>query len=749
MRLKKTVSLWGIIAFAAIIMLAITSCMEPEEPPDSGSHTVSQWRIYGFEKPRTGGTPVPNITENEQFSGTVTWSPDVDGTFAYNVGYTATITLKAKSGYTFTGVRANSFAIYDLSYSQVGYPSNAADSGVVTVSFSPTGSEVVTLYAIPGLTVPVHEREPVTKITETPQYSGTVTWSPAVDGTFANATPYTATVTLTLKPGFYIYYDKNNNVRSDYFRVEGATEAIYTRDASGINIITVKFPPTRGTIRESRIRSLYAPVTGNPVFSNFDDEQYSGTVTWEPEVKNGTFAESTVYTATVIITPKTGYTLDGIGADFFFAYFNGVWNPCHNDANSGIVTVTFPRTIGPITIAAIQGLSVPVTGETPVTEITENEQYRGTVSWSPYIYSGGAFAESTVYTATVHIMTKTGYTLNGILADFFMVEGATTVRNYPEINYSGTINSSNVTVTFPPTSAKVPVNRFEYYWVDQHGSLVTTSGGAVLAAVGEPLDITAAAAGYDVIQWHRNGVNTGQSGDTYNFSSTAAGKYTIGLFVEKDGKPYNTNITITVGTYIITYDINGGTGTIPPKQAVINKGDSVSLASGSGLSKGGYIFGGWNTNASGTGTVYNAGSSYTPTANVAFVTLYAIWIDSSGREENPIPLTAGVWTNGSITSSASDAAVWYSFSVTKGTTYYVWWNDSYQGNSTKTLDVVVSAKYSSGTRIFTDVDSGWTYSQSFTATETGMVKIKVAPHPYVSGKTGTFAIAYRTTNSRP
>jgi hypothetical protein len=41
-------------------------------------------------------------------------------------------------------------------------------------------------------------------------------------------------------------------------------------------------------------------------------------------------------------------------------------------------------------------------------------------------------------------------------------------------------------------------------------------------------------------------VDTGQNENTYNFSSMVTGEHTVGLFVEKDGKPYNANITITV-----------------------------------------------------------------------------------------------------------------------------------------------------------------------------------------------------------
>jgi len=76
-----------------------------------------------------------------------------------------------------------------------------------------------------------------------------------------------------------------------------------------------------------------------------------------------------------------------------------------------------------------------------------------------------------------------------------------------------------------------------------------------------------------------------------------------------------------LATYTVTYNLNSGIGTTPNAQTV-NAGNSVILASGSGLSRSGYTFGGWNTNASGTGTNYTAGATYTPTASI---TLYAKW----------------------------------------------------------------------------------------------------------------------------
>jgi uncharacterized repeat protein (TIGR02543 family) len=75
-------------------------------------------------------------------------------------------------------------------------------------------------------------------------------------------------------------------------------------------------------------------------------------------------------------------------------------------------------------------------------------------------------------------------------------------------------------------------------------------------------------------------------------------------------------------TYTVTYSINGGSGTVPAARTA-SPGSTITLPSGNGLTRSGYMFGGWNTNSSGTGTNYTSGSSYTVTGNV---TLYARWI---------------------------------------------------------------------------------------------------------------------------
>ena len=74
-------------------------------------------------------------------------------------------------------------------------------------------------------------------------------------------------------------------------------------------------------------------------------------------------------------------------------------------------------------------------------------------------------------------------------------------------------------------------------------------------------------------------------------------------------------------SYTVQFNLNGGNGTTPdPKTAVYNR--SITLPGDSLFSRELYTFGGWNINSGGTGSNYNAGSSYTVIGNV---TLYAKW----------------------------------------------------------------------------------------------------------------------------
>jgi hypothetical protein len=198
-------------------------------------------------------------------------------------------------------------------------------------------------------------------------------------------------------------------------------------------------PKPDTTISIAAIPGVTAPIAGEtPVTAITETAQYTGTVTWIPA--DDTFGYSTVYTATITLTAKEGYTFTGVAANFFtVAGANTVTNP----ANSGVVTAVFPETGEEpdtiITIAAISGVTAPVAGETPVTAITETDEYTGTVSWDP---ADATFGYSTVYTATITLTAKTGYTFTGVAANFFTVAGATATND---------ADSGVVTAVFPAT----------------------------------------------------------------------------------------------------------------------------------------------------------------------------------------------------------------------------------------------------------------------------------------------------------
>jgi hypothetical protein len=91
-------------------------------------------------------------------------------------------------------------------------------------------------------------------------------------------------------------------------------------------------------IRQS-IVGVTKPVTGaTPVATIAATSQYTATISWSPA--DAAFAPSTVYTATITITPKAGQTLTDILAD----HFTVAGATATNEAGSGVVTAVFPAT---------------------------------------------------------------------------------------------------------------------------------------------------------------------------------------------------------------------------------------------------------------------------------------------------------------------------------------------------------------------------------------------------------------------
>jgi len=198
-------------------------------------------------------------------------------------------------------------------------------------------------------------------------------------------------------------------------------------------------------ITHAGIAGITPPAYGEPPVTAITGiDQYTGTVSWDPA--DDPFKAETVYTATITLTARAGYTLSGVAEDFFTVAGATLIS---NDADSGVVTAEFPATgeASPavINISAISGITLPSYAETPVTTITETDQYTGTVSWDP---TDDPFKAETVYTATITLTARAGYTLSGVAEDFFTVTGATLISNDAD--------SGVVTAEFPATGEAPP-----------------------------------------------------------------------------------------------------------------------------------------------------------------------------------------------------------------------------------------------------------------------------------------------------
>ena len=114
-------------------------------------------------------------------------------------------------------------------------------------------------------------------------------------------------------------------------------------------------------------------------------------------------------------------------------------------------------------------------------------------------------------------------------------------------------------------------------------------------------------------------------------------------------------------------------------------------------------------------------------------------------------LVDGTWVKVNLTAGAEH---WYSFTVTNGTPYYIWWDDESHGSGNgNTVDIVVGIRYAGestwiiGGATGNSDANGWTTVQTIVADRTGTVEIRVKGYNATSN--GNYAIVYSTTNVRP
>ena len=325
--------------------------------------------------------------ETDEYIATIVWSPGVTEKFVYNTVYTATITITPKTNYTVKGIAKNGYTV-----SGAETVTNEADSVTVKVVYPATENKNSNEFTQPLTITGWTYGETANAPTAEAKY-GTIkyTYSNTADGTYTEKVPTNAgthyvkaTVeetadysglesdafefviekktltndnitdiadqtytggeikptievkdgdkTLVLDTDYTVTYD-NNTDASDEAKV---TVEIISNNYAGTLEKTFTILPK--TINSAII--LTAPVKNGVPQTEMETNEYTATVAWSPEVTDK-FGYSTVYTATITITPKANYTVKGIAEN---GYTVSGAQTVTNEADSATVTAVYSAT---------------------------------------------------------------------------------------------------------------------------------------------------------------------------------------------------------------------------------------------------------------------------------------------------------------------------------------------------------------------------------------------------------------------
>ena len=328
--------------------------------------------------------------ETDEYTATVVWSPEVTDKFGYDTVYTATITITPKVNYTVKGIAENGYTVNGAQT-----VTNEADSATVTAVYSATGSddtvdtnEFTKPLEIVGWTYGDTPNVP----TATAKY-GTIkyTYSTAADGEYSEIVPtdagtyyVKATVEETDKYtglesdavefliGKKILTNDNiTKIADQTYTGEEIKPVIEVKDGDKILVLdtdyTVAYEKNINASEEAKAKvemisnnyegtleklftilpktinsaiTLTAPVKNEVPQTEMETDEYTATVAWSPEVTDK-FGYSTVYTATIIITPKANYTVKGIAENGYTV--NGA-ETVTNEADSATITAVYAAT---------------------------------------------------------------------------------------------------------------------------------------------------------------------------------------------------------------------------------------------------------------------------------------------------------------------------------------------------------------------------------------------------------------------
>jgi len=233
------------------------------------------------------------------------------------------------------------------------------------------------------------------------------------------------------------------------------------------------------------ITDVKAPADQAAPVISFNGTGYSATVAWKDASNNtvsGNFVQNTVYTATITLTKKPGYTFDGITANSFTVSGINATNIA-GTANAATlnVVVTFPAAVSAIPVININFTSAGVTAIGSTTSDILSTSY----TYETTNYGQGAYFKVTFASGLkLSDYSKLDLTFEGLTGDTGYKKAklnfsSTAITSVSETGFdvesgqndakdeSGHAAAKSVTLTIPSTTSAATANEVYvavYFW---------------------------------------------------------------------------------------------------------------------------------------------------------------------------------------------------------------------------------------------------------------------------------------------
>jgi hypothetical protein len=393
-----------------------------------GTAYITDYNLLDYVPvPKPGERPII-LADRADLSMSVVWKDSTGvgvplpfDTFAAGTVYQAEIRVTPKSGYVFYSTPF----VYPAGKisAQIDDLGDSARTVMVTYNNSDDWDiTFITDYNLQNyVPIPLAGERPVRTVETRADVRVQATWYEEISANDMPPDPYPfdlgvryrANIRLTAKPGWRFIEGR------DFTYSDGLTITPHETSPEVRRFEVTYRPAISPTVVSDLNLTPYIarPIAGGTPVLSFTGSQYSGIVNWKnidtQEVLIGPFQAGTAYIAEIVLSPGSGYTFTGLGAD---AFIHTGAADVNSPAGGGFVTLTFPPAagVGGLTVVydtILTGLlPKPVSNATPVTAIT-SPQYSGAVAWTP---AHSTFHINTNYTAVLTLKAAPGYTFTGI-----------------------------------------------------------------------------------------------------------------------------------------------------------------------------------------------------------------------------------------------------------------------------------------------------------------------------------------------